>query len=55
MLFAVIEGVERGDQQVMPDAALLVLGDDLVLQRAAVDQEILPLSFAALVAFERDV
>ena len=55
MLLALVEGFHRRHQQVVADAGFLVVGDHLVLKRAGVDQEVLPLALAALVALERDV
>ena len=55
MLFAVVEAFQRGHQQVVADLAFLILGDQLVLQRAVVDEEVLPLVLAAFVAFQRGV
>src|SRR6478672_7198090 len=55
MLLTIVEAFERGHQQVMADLAFLILGDQFVLQRAAVDEEVLPLVLAALIALQGHV
>ena len=50
VLLAVVEAVHRLDQQLVPNLALFIVGDDFVLERAVVDQEVLPLAFAVGVA-----
>ncbi len=55
MPLTLVEALHRVHQQVVADAAFLVLGDQLVLERSGVDQEVLPLALAAFVALEADV
>ena len=55
MLLAIVQRLHGGDQQVVPDLSLLILGHQLVLERTGVDEEILPLALAAFVAFQRHI
>src|SRR5690242_3247898 len=55
MPLAVIQAFERAHEQVVADACLLILSDRLVLEGAVIDEEILPLAFAALIAFQRGI
>ena len=55
MLLAVVQRFHRAVEQGVPDALFLLVGDQLVLQRAIVDQEVLPLVLGALVALKRRV
>jgi membrane protein len=54
MLFSVVQALKRRHQQIVTDPTFLILGNHFVLQRATVDQEILPLVFA-LAVFQRGV
>src|SRR5688572_32668911 len=55
MALALVEALQRVDQQLVADPALFLVSDDLVLQRLGGHEEILPLAFAVLAAAQRRV
>ena len=48
MALALVQRPQGLDQQIVPQPAFLGLGDALVLQRLAVDEEVLPATFAVI-------